>query len=263
VNVAGRTALLTGATGGLGHALARRLRGAGAELVLTGRRTEVLEALAAETGARSLATNLADPGAAERLVEECGDVDILVANAALPGSGHLLSFSVEEIDRALAVNLRAPMVLARLLGEPMAARGEGHLVFMSSLAGKAASPGGSIYSATKFGLRGFAQGVREDLRSRGVGVSTVFPGFVSDAGMFHEARVKLPPGVGVVTPEAVADAVLRAIEGNRGEIDVAPLSLRAGARFAGLAPGIAASVQRRLGAQRVSDDMGAGQSDKR
>jgi short-subunit dehydrogenase len=263
VNVAGRTVLLTGATGGLGHALARRLRGAGAELVLTGRRTEVLEALAAETGARSLATDLAVPGAAEQLAEECGDVDILVANAALPGSGHLLSFSVEEIDRALAVNLRAPMVLARLLGEPMAARGEGHLVFMSSLAGKAASPGGGIYSATKFGLRGFAQGVREDLRSRGVGVSTVFPGFVSNAGMFHEARVKLPLGVGVVTPEAVADAVLRAIEGDRGEIDVAPLSLRAGARFAGLAPGVAASVQRRLGAQRVSDDMGAGQSDKR
>jgi uncharacterized protein len=263
VNVAGRTVLITGATGGLGHAIARRLRAAGAELVLTGRRTDVLEPLAAETGGRSLAVDLAEPGAAERLAQECADVDVLVANAALPGSGHLLSFSVEEIDRALAVNLRAPIVLARLLGERMAARGEGHLVFISSLAGKAASPGGGIYSATKFGLRGFAQSVREDLRSHGVGVSTVFPGFVRGAGMFHDAGVKLPPGVGTVTPEAVADAVLRVIERNRGEVDVAPLGLRAGAKVAGLAPDVAAAVQRKLGGRRVSDAMGAGQADKR
>jgi short-subunit dehydrogenase len=263
VNVAGRTVLITGATGGLGHAIARRLRTAGAELVLTGRRTDVLEPLAAETGARSLAVDLADPGAAERLAQECGDVDVLVANAGLPGSGHLLSFSLEEIDRALAVNLRAPMVLARLLGERMAARGEGHLVFMSSLSGKVASPGGGIYSATKFGLRGFAQSVREDLRPQGVGVSTVFPGFVRGAGMFHDSGVKLPPGVGTVTPEAVAEAVLRAIERNRGEVDVAPLGLRAGAKVAGLAPDVAATVQRKLGGRRVSDAMGAGQADKR
>lgn len=263
MNVAGRTVLITGATGGLGHAIARRLRAAGADLVLTGRRTDVLAPLAAETGARSLAVDLAEPGAAERLARECDDVDVLVANAGLPGSGHLLSFSVEEIDRALAVNLRSPIVLARLLGERMTARGEGHLVFISSLSGKVASPGGGIYSATKFGLRGFAQSIREDLRLQGVGVSTVFPGFVRGAGMFHDSGVKLPPGVGTVTPEAVAEAVLRAIERNRGEVDVAPLGLRAGAKVAGLAPDVAATVQRKLGGRRVSDAMGAGQADKR
>ncbi|HEX7297798.1 MAG TPA: SDR family NAD(P)-dependent oxidoreductase [Solirubrobacteraceae bacterium] len=261
--MAGRTVLITGATGGLGHAIARRLRAAGADLVLTGRRTDVLAPLAAETGARSLAVDLAEPGAAERLARECDDVDVLVANAGLPGSGHLLSFSVEEIDRALAVNLRSPIVLARLLGERMTARGEGHLVFISSLSGKVASPGGGIYSATKFGLRGFAQSIREDLRLQGVGVSTVFPGFVRGAGMFHDSGVKLPPGVGTVTPEAVAEAVLRAIERNRGEVDVAPLGLRAGAKVAGLAPDVAATVQRKLGGRRVSDAMGAGQADKR
>jgi uncharacterized protein len=263
VNVAGRTVLLTGATGGLGHAIARRLRAAGAQLVLTGRRSDVLEALAAETGGLTVAVDLADPVAVQGLADACADVDILVANAGLPGSGHLTSFSVEEIDRALAVNLRAPMVLARLLSERMAARRSGHIVLMSSLAGKAAPPGSSVYSATKFGLRGFGLSLREDLRPSGVGVSVVLPGFVRDAGMFHDAGTRLPSFVRTTTPDAVAEAVLRAIEEDRGEVDVAPVALRAGTALAGMAPEAAAAVQRRLGASRIARDMHAGQVDKR
>ena len=184
-------------------------------------------------------------------------------NAGLPGTGQLTSFSVEEIDRALAVNLRAPMVLARELAEHMVARRSGHLVFMSSLAGKVGPPRGSVYGATKFGLRGFAQSLREDLRPSGIGVSAIFPGFVRDAGMFHDTGTKLPPGVGTVAPDAVAEAVVRAIERNRGEIDVAPVSLRAGAMAAGLAPDLAASVSRRLGGPRVAEQHVAMQRDKR
>jgi short-subunit dehydrogenase len=263
VNLAGSSVLLTGATGGLGHAIARRLRAAGAELVLTGRRTEVLEALAAETGARSLAVDLADADAVARLAAECADVDVLVANAGLPGTGQLSSFSVEEIDRALAINLRAPMVLARVIGERMVARRSGHMVFMSSLAGKVGTARSSVYSATKFGLRGFAQSLREDLRPSGVGVSAIFPGFVRDAGMFHDTGTKLPPGVGTVSPEAVADAVVRAIERNRGEVDVAPIALRAGTAAAGLAPDLAATVQRKLGGQKIAEQHVSTQSTKR
>jgi short-subunit dehydrogenase len=263
VILAGRTVLLTGATGGLGHAIARRARTAGAELVITGRRTEVLEPLADETGARALAVDLVDPEAVERLAAECADVDVLVANAALPASGDLMSFSPEEIDRALAVNLRAPMILARLLGEGMAERGHGHMVFISSLAGKVSSPGSAVYSATKFGLRGFAQGLRADLRTRGVGVSVVFPGFVRDAGMFHDSRAKLPRFVGTSTPEEVAEGVMRAIERNRAEVDVAPLPLRAGAIAGGLAPELVASAQRRLGGDGVAAELTAAQTSKR
>jgi uncharacterized protein len=263
VNVAGRTVLLTGATGGLGHAIARRLRAAGAQLVLTGRRSEVLESLAAETGGLTVAVDLSDPVAVQGLADACADVDVLVANAGLPGSGQLTSFSVEEIDRALAVNLRAPMVLARLLAARMVARRSGHIVLMSSLAGKAAPPGSAVYSATKFGLRGFALSLREDLRRSGVGVSVVLPGFVRDAGMFHDAGTKLPPYVGTTTPDAVADAVLSAIEQDRGEVDVAPITLRAGTAIAGAAPEIAAAVQRRLGASRIAREMEARQLDKR
>jgi short-subunit dehydrogenase len=263
VNLAGRTVLLTGATGGLGHAIARRLRAEGCELVLTGRRTDVLEPLARETGARSLAVDLTDAKAVQRLAGECADVDVLVSNAGLPGTGQLTSFSVEQLDRALAVNLRAPMVLARELVARMVARRSGHLVFMSSLAGKVGPPRGSVYSATKFGLRGFAQSLREDLRPSGVGVSAIFPGFVRDAGMFHDTGTKLPPGLGTVAPDAVADAVVRAIERNRGEIAVAPVSLRAGAVAAGLAPDLAAAVSRRLGGTGVAEQHVATQKDKR
>jgi short-subunit dehydrogenase len=263
VNLAGRTVLLTGATGGLGHAIARRLRAAGAELVLTGRRAEVLDPLAAETGARSVAVDLADAAQVERLAREHAGVDVVVSNAGLPGSGLLSSFRIEEIDRALAVNLRAPMVLARVLSEPMVARGSGHLVFMSSLAGKVGTPRSPVYSATKFGLRGFAQSLREDLRPSGVGVSAIFPGFVRDAGMFHDTGTRLPPGVGTVSPEDVADAVVRAIERNRGEVDVAPVGLRAGAKAAGLAPDLAATVQRKLGGHRIAEDHVTAQTTKR
>jgi short-subunit dehydrogenase len=263
VNLAGRRVLLTGATGGLGQAVARALAARGAQLLITGRRADVLEPLATELGAQALPCDLADPAAVQQLVADAGDVDVLVANAALPASGALATFSVEEIDSALAVNLRAPIVLARLLSEPMAARGSGHLVFMSSLSGKTASGGSAIYSATKFGLRGFALGLREDLRDRGVGVSTVFPGFIRDAGMFHEAKVELPGYVGTKTPQDVADAVISAIEKNRSEIDVAPLGMRAGAAVAGLVPELAARLQRRLGSERLAAAMADAQRDKR
>jgi short-subunit dehydrogenase len=263
MEISGRSVLLTGATGGIGHAIARALHAKGARLVITGRRTDVLEPLAAETQARALAVDLADAAAVQRLASECADVDVLVANAGLPGTGQLTSFTIEQIDRALAVNLRAPMVLARELSEHMVERRSGHLVFMSSLAGKVGAPRSSVYSATKFGLRGFAQSLRQDLRPSGVGVSAIFPGFVRDAGMFHDTGTKLPPGLGTVAPEAVAEAVVRAIERNRGEIDVAPVSLRAGAMAAGLAPDLAASVSQRLGGSRIAEQHVAMQKHKR
>jgi short-subunit dehydrogenase len=263
MRISGSKVLLTGATGGIGQALARELRGRGAELILTGRRTDVLDPLAGELGARSLAVDLSDAAAVDDLVAQAGEVDILVANAALPASGSLESFSVQEIDRVLDINLRAPIVLARALAPAMGGRGEGHLVFVSSLAGKVASPRASLYNATKFGLRGFALALRAELRAAGVGVSVVCPGFIRDAGMFADAEVKLPTGIGTRSPEDVARAVAQAIERNRGEVDVAPLTLRAGAIFGGVAPEVAAAVTRKTGGDEITVSLAAGQSDKR
>lgn len=263
MDLSGRTVLLTGASGGLGEAIARAVAARGASPILTGRRLDVLEPLARATAGRAVVCDLADPAAVERLLDEAGTVDVLIANAGLPGSGHIATFTAEEIDRALAVNLRAPMVMAQRLARPMAERGSGHLVFMSSLAGKVASGGGAVYSATKFGLRGFAHGLREDLRTSGVGVTVVLPGFISDAGLFHDANVELPPWVGTKTPDDVAAAVVDGILRNRAEVDVAPLGMRAGALLAGAAPAVSAVVQRRLGGAKVAAQFERGQRDKR
>jgi short-subunit dehydrogenase len=263
MNLSGRSALVTGATGGIGIAIARALAARGASLLLSGRRTDVLEPLAAELGARALECDLSDPAAVDRLAGDAASVDVLVANAGLPASGYITSFSQEEIDRALAVNLRAPMVLARRLVDPMIARGSGHLVFVSSLSGKAASPGGSVYSATKFGLRGFALGLRQDLKPHGVGVSVVLPGFIRDAGMFHDSGARLPAYVGTNSPEEVGAGVVKAIERNRAEVEIAPIGVRAGAVAGGLMPELVANIQRRLGGDRISESMAEGQRPKR
>ena len=263
MNLGGRTALLTGATGGLGQAIARAFARRGASVVLTARRVEVLKSLAAETGGRAVACDLTDRESLLRLVEETGPVDVLVAGAGNPGSGRIESFSLEEMDRALDVNLRAPMILTRLLCEGMAEGGGGHIVFISSLSGKAGTVRTSVYAATKFGLRGFAQALRAELRPRGVSVSTVFPGFIRDAGMFHDAGAKLPGYVGTKTPEDVADAVISAIERDRAEVDVAPIGLRIGTTLAQLMPDVATNVQRRLGADDLASQMETGQREKR
>lgn len=254
--------LVTGATGGIGQAIVRAFASRGATLLLTGRRAEVLAPLADETGGRAFECDLGSRPDLERLVAAVGEVDVLVANAALPASGSLLAYDQEGIDRALEVNLRAPLALARAFAAGMVDRGRGHLVFISSLQGKAATPNSALYVATKFALRGFALALREDLREAGVGVSVVMPGFIRDAGMFADSGARLPFGVGTRTPEQVAAAVLSAIERDRAEVDVAPPTLRIGAMLAGIAPELSAAVSRRLGSHEIAAAVAGGQRDK-
>ncbi|HEY1236757.1 MAG TPA: SDR family NAD(P)-dependent oxidoreductase [Solirubrobacterales bacterium] len=264
----GKRLLLSGATGGIGRAIAGRLAGHGASLVLSSRKGDELDRLAqALPGGgdrhQTIVADLAEPGAAEELVERAGDLDGLVANAALPASGRLENFSSEEVQRALRVNFESPILMGRALAIRLAEKGAGHLVFISSLSGKIGSPRSALYSSTKFGLRGFAFALREDLHPHGVGVSIVSPGFVRGAGMWADADVDPPPMIGTTTPEKVARAVVRAIERNRNEITVAPLRQRFAAEIGYRHPEIAARLQRRSGADRIADELAAGQSDKR
>jgi short-subunit dehydrogenase len=264
----GKRVLLSGATGGLGRAIAQELAAEGARLVLSSRKEDDLRELARSLpgGARrhkAIVADLAKEGAAAKLVRDAGNVHALIANAALPATGELDSFTKKELERALRVNFEAPIAMSHALAPKFAKRGEGHLVFISSLSGKVSSPRSSLYSATKFGLRGFAFGLREDLHPHGVGVSVVSPGFVREAGMFADAGSKAPPGFGTTTPKKVGRAVVRAIERNENEITVAPRRQRALVEFGYRHPELAARVQRRGGADRMADELAAGQKDKR
>ncbi len=261
----GKTTLLTGATGGLGRAIAEALAARGATLVLSSRKPQELAELAESLpgeGHRTVVADLAVEGAALGLLDEAGDVDAFVANAGLPASGRLDSFTQEQIERALRVNLESPVRMARELVPRMLERGSGHLVFMSSVSGKAATARASLYAATKFGLRGFAFCLRDDLHGTGIGVSVISPGSIRDAGMFADSGAKPPPGVGMGTPEQVAAGVVRAIERDRREITVAPLRQRALTRIAINAPELSSRVAGGL-ASRVADEIARGQLDKR
>ncbi len=247
--------LLTDGSSGLCPHIARRLHKEGAKLILTARNQQALRKLAGELGeSRIITADLSRSGEAERLAKEAGRVDVLVSNAGLPASGELKTFRIEELDRALAVNLRAGIVLARQLLPAMLKRKSGHMVFMSSVAGLVPVAGASVYNATKFAIRGFALALREELWGTGVGVSVVCPTFVSEAGMWAETGVRINPMIGEVSPQQVADAVWTAIAKNRGEVDVVPLHVKAGLIVQSLAPGLFTSVARASGAAKAADE---------
>ena len=263
-DLSGKTVLLTGASTGLGPHIARRLREAGAKFVLSARNEAALEKLADELGeSRVIAADLSRTGEPERLAAESGHVDVLVSNAGIPATGRLTTFKVEEIERAIAVNLRAGIVLASKLVPGMLERKSGHLVFMSSIAGKLPSGGETIYNATKFGVRGFALALREELWGTGVGVSVISPTFVSEAGMWAVTGLKPNPIAGEVSPEQVADAVWTSITKNKREIDVVPIQLRTVLKLQALTPGVFATTARWMGATRSNEDLDERQRDKR
>jgi uncharacterized protein len=261
----GRRVLVTGATGGIGDAIARALHARGATVIVSGRRAEALDGLRSSLGERVevVPADLAEPEDVDALMERAAPLDVLVANAALPASGRLDSFTPEEIRRALEVNLHVPIRMARDLVPQMLDRGSGHLVFISSMSGKIAAGGGSVYSATKFGLRGFGAALRDELHGTGVGVSMVYPGFIRDAGMFADAAVDLPRFAGTRSPQQAAEAVVGAIEHDRGDVEVAPFSVRMSGLLAAVSPDGVAAFARRLGAAEVAEKLAEGQRAKR
>jgi len=187
-----RAALVTGASGGLGAAIARRLHREGAHVVLTGRREGELSALDAELGGKTrvVTADLARLEDVQRLAEQADGVDILVASAGLPANGDLADLSVEGIARAVDINVRSTLVLIRMLVPRMLQLGSGHVVIIGSLAGLAGTPRSSIYNAGKFALRGFGHALHEELRGSGVGVSLISPTFVSETGMWADTGLR-------------------------------------------------------------------------
>lgn len=248
MDINGASILVTGASGGLGSAMVTELAARGADLVVSARNVAVLDQLAAETGAEVVVADLAERADVERLAAKAATCDVLVANAGIDTDPPLEELTEDGIDNALDVNLRSPIVLAHAFAKAKVAAGKpGQIVLVGSLAGMAANPGSRMYNATKFGLRGFALSFRQDLEGTGVGCSLVSPGFIRDAGLFADGGVELPPGVRTKTPADVAAGVVRAITHDPTEVFVSPPELRVASTLAGVAPGLSATIQRKLG----------------
>ncbi len=245
----GARILITGATGGLGRAITGALATVGAELVLTGRRADVLAEVARPFGATAVVADLRDRDDLERLAEVARGCDVLVANAGIGRDSPITEVTTDEIDTQIDVNLRAPVVLATAFAQAHLAAGtRGQIVMVGSLSGLAASPESRLYNATKFGLRGYTLALRQDLADHGIGVTHVAPGFIGDAGMFHDGGVQLPRGTRTKSSGDVAAGVLRAIRDDPAEVFVAPVELRLGATLATVAPGLSALVQKKVDA---------------
>ena len=184
-DLAGKTALVTGASGGLGGAIARALYGQGATVALSGTRREALEALAGELGSRAYALpcDLADAVAVEALVPAAeaamGSLDILVNNAGVTRDNLFMRMKDAEWDTVLAVNLTAAFRLSRAVLKGMMRRRFGRIVNITSIVGVTGNPGQGNYAAAKAGMIGMSKALAAEVASRGVTVNCIAPGFIA------------------------------------------------------------------------------------
>jgi 3-oxoacyl-[acyl-carrier protein] reductase len=182
--LSGKTALVTGATGGIGEAIARTMHSAGAEVVLSGRRVEKLEALAGELGERTHVApcDLSDPDQADALVgqaiEAGGKLDILVANAGVTRDKLLMQMKDEDFQDIIRVNLESYFRLCRKAVRPMMKARGGRIIGIASIVGVTGNPGQSNYCASKAGMIGFTKSLAQEVASRGITANTIAPGFI-------------------------------------------------------------------------------------
>ena len=253
----GCTAVVTGASAGIGLAVARRLAQSGANLVIAARHREKLEEAAGSlraAGVRVLAvpTDVGRREDLEKLVEaalrEMGTIDVLVNNAGIEAFCHFADLPLERIEETLRVNLASALLLTRLVVPHMLQARRGHVVNMSSTAGKHGPPFGAVYATTKAGLIAFTQAFRAEYRGRGISASVICPGFADDGGIYDRMKAdsgrQSPALVGSTSADRVARAVVRAIEKDRPEIIVNWPPLRPVMVFAEMFPTLGASVIR-------------------
>jgi 3-oxoacyl-[acyl-carrier protein] reductase len=219
-DLTGKTALITGASGGIGAEIARALHAQGAVVALSGTRREALEALAAELGARThvLPADLATPEEALRLITEAeaamGKVDILVNNAGLTKDGLAMRMSDADWDKVFNVDLAAPFRLIRAALKFMLKRRAGRIINIGSIVGTTGNPGQANYASAKAGLIGLTKSLAQEVASRGITVNLVAPGFIetpmTDAlseSQRADLTVKIPLGR-LGAPKDIAAAVV-------------------------------------------------------
>lgn len=214
--LAGRTAVVTGASSGIGEATARALAAAGARVLLVARRAERLEALAADLGrgASGLALDLADPGAAQKLldtaIERLGAVDILINNAGILRTSHVDAFDLAELEPLIAINYAAVVRTSVLFARHMKARGTGQIVNLSSIGASITAAGTGVYGGLKRALEVFTEALRIELAGSGVRVGLVAPGTTSTE-IFADMKKRGQPGWDEFIPAMVPDDIARAI----------------------------------------------------
>jgi short-subunit dehydrogenase len=248
----GAVALVTGGSSGIGAAAARALAAAGARPLIAGRDPARLQAVARETGGLALAADLAAADGPAELAKAArraagpGGVDLLVNNAGIGWAGPIEQMSAEQAAGLIAVNLTAPIQLTRLLVPGMVARGHGHVVFVSSIAGATGVRGEAVYSAAKAGLGCFAESIARELAGRGVGVSVIVPGvidtpFFERRGRPYDRRRPTP-----LPPQRVARALVGAVERDQRVVFV-PRWMRFPAWLHGALPGTFRHLAARFG----------------
>ncbi|MDH3706713.1 MAG: SDR family NAD(P)-dependent oxidoreductase, partial [Acidimicrobiia bacterium] len=227
-----RRALVTGASRGIGAAIARRLSRAGCEVIVAARTTVDLETIATETGGHAVHLDAADPaqvdGFIDRVEADRGPIDLLVSNAGVEAMNLIDRTGADEIEHIMRVNLLTPQHLTSQVLPGMIDRGRGHLLYTSSLAATAAAPAMSVYCASKAGLTRFAESVRMELKNLDVGVTVLHLGPV-DTDMWE--RIESEPAgrsmlrrgqclgyVVTVSSNTVADAAVKAVQRNQREV---------------------------------------------
>jgi len=223
-----RVALVTGASSGIGRAIAVALRGEGLRVLALGRDAGALASLAAECGATPIMGDVRDAGAMAGLIA-AHEIDVLVNNAGVLARGPFQDIDGDALDEMVAVNLAAPLRFARLALPGMIARGRGHLVFIGSSAGRTPHPDLATYGATKAAISHFCDSLRGDLLGTGVRVSEIAPGRVRtklyrDAIGLEKLDAELYDGLDPIEPEDVAALALMALA-SPPRVDVSRIEL--------------------------------------
>ncbi|MDP8956225.1 MAG: SDR family NAD(P)-dependent oxidoreductase [Actinomycetota bacterium] len=220
MELAGRVALVTGASSGIGHALAVALARREVQVKATGRDDDALERLSSSTGAEALSADLRDSDAVERVSTWARPVDILVNNAGLGWAGSFGQMTPHDIEELIRVNLTAAVRLTRTLLPEMIDRGVGRVVNVSSIAGHVGVGHEAVYTATKAALIAFSDSLRYELAGTGVGVTVVSPGVVDTPFFARAGRRYTRSFPKMIKPERVASAIVRALERDAPEIFV-------------------------------------------
>jgi short-subunit dehydrogenase len=245
----GAQVLVTGASSGIGQAVALSFARAGARLMLTGRDEHRLARVADRTGADALVADLADPAGLSQLLDAATTPPLPQVVVHCAGIGHVAAAGEQDdavLERLLAVNLRAPVLLTGAVLPGMRAAGAGHLVFVTSIAGRLGVAGESAYAASKGALDAYAASLAAEIGGTGVGVTTVVPGVV-DTAFFRSRNVGYGRRFPRPVPAArVAAALRRAVQQDRAEV-VVPAWLRLPIAVRALAPGTYARSAGRWG----------------